>query len=289
LPTDTATTSATTTVANMPLAAQLLIYTIVFLFGITVGSFLNVLIYRLPRHEPFVAERSHCPHCQHQLGALDLIPILSYLALGRRCRYCRAPISPRYMLVELTGGMLAVCAWYAYLRPAPLLAANTSLVGSYAAPFAACLTFAVLCILLVVALIDAQTMQIPNGLSIALFVCGLLSMVVGPEIGLTSRVIGMLCVSLPLFVLALVIPSSFGGGDIKLMAAAGFLLGWQLVLVAFFIGVILGGAWGIYLLLTRKSGAKGHFAFGPALCLGIGAALFCGDKLLAWYLPLLGL
>ena len=81
-------------------------------FGLFIGSFLNVLIHRLPRSEDFVQGRSHCPVCGHDLGAADMVPVLSYLLLGRRCRYCRAPISPRYAVVELLTGVIFAVSWW---------------------------------------------------------------------------------------------------------------------------------------------------------------------------------
>jgi leader peptidase (prepilin peptidase)/N-methyltransferase len=271
----------------IPLAFDIALYCIVFVFGAVIGSFLNVLVYRIPRGLDFVRGRSFCPNCEHRLGALDLIPIVSYLALGRKCRYCHKPISPRYMLVEFAGGILAVCSWAAFALSPPLLHANAAFLGTVAPTVAAILCFAVLCILLVITRIDAETMEIPDGLNIALLVCGVAAIFVAPEVLLVGRLIGLVCVSVPLLVITLIIPGAFGGGDVKLMAAAGFLLGWQSALVATFIGIIIGGAWGIYLMASGKKGAKGHFAFGPALCAGITVALFFGPHLINWYLGFL--
>jgi leader peptidase (prepilin peptidase)/N-methyltransferase len=287
--------------STLLLVLEILTYVLVFIFGTVIASFLNVLVYRIPRKLDFVRGFSACPDCGHRLGPLDLIPILSYLALRRKCRYCHQPISPRYMLVELVGGVLALCSWTAFMHTPPLLSANTYFLGGLgdvplpgdtlapvlAPMLAAILYFAVLCILLVITLIDAETMEIPNGLNIALFICGIAAIFVAPEISLPSRFIGAFCVSVPLLIITIIIPNAFGGGDVKLMAAAGFLLGWQSTVVAIFIGILIGGAWGIYLLASGKRGAKGHFAFGPALCVGIAVALFFAPTLINWYLSLL--
>jgi leader peptidase (prepilin peptidase)/N-methyltransferase len=247
-----------------------------------------------------VRGRSFCPNCSHPLAATDLVPVLSYLALRRRCRYCHEPISARYMLVELAGGVLALLSWWAFFgsdggmgvllvdKTGPvLLAADPWLLGAYAPAAAAALTFAVLCVLLTIALIDADTMEIPDGLNIALALLALLSLTCGPTIDPLSRGIGIFAVSLPLFVIAFIVPGAFGGGDVKLMAAAGLLLGWQQLLVAFFIGLLLGGGYGIFALVSKRKGLKEHFAFGPALTFGIAAALFIGQRLIDWYLGLL--
>ncbi|MDR1184640.1 MAG: prepilin peptidase [Coriobacteriales bacterium] len=269
------------------MALNITTYAIVFIFGTVIASFLNVLIYRIPQKLDFVRGRSLCPNCEHRLGPLDLIPIVSYLALGRKCRYCHKPISPRYMIIEFIGGILALCSWTAFQYNSPLLHANETFFGTTAPILAPILYFAVLCILLVVTCIDAETMEIPDGLNIALLICGVAAIFIAPEVTILSRIIGLFCVSVPLLVITLIVPGAFGGGDVKLMAAAGFLLGWQSTLVAIFIGVLIGGAWGIYLMASGKKGAKGHFAFGPALCVGIAIALFFGAHLVTWYLGFL--
>lgn len=268
----------------MPVEIEVLSYVFVFVIGAVIGSFLNVLIYRIPLRLDFVRGRSFCPNCEHRLGPLDLVPVLSYLLLGRKCRYCSKPISPRYMIIELIGGLLALGTWAAFMHAPVLLQANSAFIGSSAPVVAAVLYFLVLCILLVITCIDADTMEIPDGLNIALLVCGILAIFVAPSIGVVSHIIGFFCVSVPLFVITLIIPNAFGGGDVKLMAAAGFLLGWQAAIVALFIGVVIGGVYGIFLLSSKKKGAKEHFAFGPSLCAGITLALFFSPQIIAWYL-----
>ena len=144
------------------------------------------------------------------------------------------------------------------------------------------LYFLVLCLLLVISLTDAETMLIPDGLNVALLACGILAVFVVPEVAMTSRLIGLFCISLPLLVFSLVVPGSFGGGDMKLMAAAGFLLGWQGTITAAAIGLCVGGVYGIYLLATGRKRVREHFALGPSLCAGIAVALLLGDAMLFW-------
>jgi leader peptidase (prepilin peptidase)/N-methyltransferase len=254
----------------------------VFAIGATFGSFLNVLIYRLPLKLDFVKGSSFCPKCEHKLGALDLVPIFSYLLLSGKCRYCKVPISPRYMIVEIIGGVAALFSYLAFLPPGGFLAGDGASFSTRGT-LAAVLFFAVLATLIVVAFIDADTQEIPNSLNVALLVCGVLAVFVGPEVALLDRGIGLVVVSVPMFVLAFAVAGAFGGGDIKLMAAAGVLLGWQGVLVAVFIGIVIGGVYGITLLLLKKKTRKDHFAFGPALCIGIAVALFYGAPIVQWY------
>jgi len=287
-------------------ALNTILLILVFFIGAILGSFLNVLIYRLPKKENFVWGNSYCPQCHHTLGALDLIPILSYLFLGRKCRYCKKPISPRYMLVELLSGGLALASYLAFLPPLAFLlqidaiqvhvstASQVGLIATWipvdfpaynVAILSALLVFALLCFLLVVTFIDADTMEIPNSLSIWIAALGLVAMVIGPTSQLPwyDHLIGAVAISVPMLLLALFIPGAFGLGDVKLIAAAGLFLGWQLVMVATFIGVLIGGAYGVYLLVTRKKGRKEHFAFGPSLCMGVALSIFFGQQILTWY------
>ena len=148
--------------------------------------------------------------------------------------------------------------------------------------WAALLALAVCGILLSVSLIDAETQTIPDRLNLALAVCGAVSVLLSPADWL-PHIIGALCVSVPMFLLCLVIDGAFGGGDIKLMAAAGLFLGWQNTLLAMFFGIVFGGMYGIYLLAAKKAGKKDHFAFGPFLCAGIVIAMLFGGPVLEWY------
>ena len=257
-----------------------ILYFIIFVFGAVIGSFLNVLIYRIPRKLNFVKGFSFCPNCEHRLYPKDLIPIISYLSVGRKCRYCGEPISSRYMMVEIITGLLFVISYAAFMDPFAFL---TPKYASLAA-VAGILYFIVLCILLVITYIDNDTMEIPDSLNIAILVCGILAIWLGPEIPILSRVIGLFAISVPLFLIAFFIGGAFGGGDVKLMAAAGFFLGWQNAIVATFIGIVIGGVYGVILLAKRKKGRKEHFAFGPALCIGIAIAMFAGTNIINWYL-----
>ena len=154
--------------------------------------------------------------------------------------------------------------------------------GLRLAAYAALLALAVCGILLSVSLIDAETQTIPDRLNLALAVCGAVSVLLSPADWL-PHIIGALCVSVPMFLLCLVIDGAFGGGDIKLMAAAGLFLGWQNTLLAMFFGIVFGGMYGIYLLAAKKAGKKDHFAFGPFLCAGIVIAMLFGGPVLEWY------
>ena len=145
----------------------------------------------------------------------------------------------------------------------------------------------ILCLLGAVAITDARTQEIPNRLNLLLLGCGVLSLFIWPQITLLSHLIGLVCISVPMGAIALLAPGSFGMGDVKLMGACGLLLGWERILVALLIGIVIGGLQGVYFICTHRKSRKEHFAFGPALCIGISIALFAGRMLFDSYLALL--
>ena len=242
----------------------LLIAGFIFLFGIIIGSFLNVLIYRIPLKLDFVKGRSFCPSCHHELGALDLFPVFSYLFLKGKCRYCHEKISWRYPLIELLTGILFTGV---YLRFGFSL---TSVIGILLSAD-----------LVVLALIDHDTMEFADGFSIFILILGVISMALTLPNPMTT-IFGMFVISLPMYGIA-ALTGGFGGADIKLMGAAGLLLGFPNILVAFFIGVLFGGVQAI-ILLKKGKGGKTMMPFGPHLAIGIYLAFLFAKPILEWYL-----
>lgn len=250
---------------------MLFLYGYMFVLGASVASFLNVVSYRWPRDIDFVHGRSECPHCHHTLSFLDMIPVLGWFLLRGRCRYCKTTISFRYPLVELIGGLLGVLCFY-----------------RYGIGWMTLISFSWAMVLLLIALIDLDTMTIPNGcIGIALFV-GLFT-IPFVDLALVNRILGIFAVSVPLCLINLWIKDSFGGGDIKLLAVCGFILGWLNGLLALFIGIIIAGTYAFYLIVSKKIERKSHIAFGPYLCFGIFIALLYGNQIVEWYLSLFGL
>lgn len=149
------------------------------------------------------------------------------------------------------------------------------LAMSYGMTASALLVFLVLCDLTVITFIDADTQEIPPVLNYILLGLGILSVIISDGPDIKERFIGMAAVSVPMFLLAVLL-NGFGGGDVKLMFAAGFLLGWKGILAAFLIGVISGGIYSVYLLVSKRKGRKEYFAFGPFLSLGIMISLYQG-------------
>ena len=233
--------------------------------GLLVGSFLNVCIYRIPKHENITTTRSHCMACGNVIKWYDLVPVLSYILLRGKCRFCNAKLSVQYPIIELLNGVLY---WL-------ILFVKGFSVQSV-------LTMAVASALIVIAVIDWRTYEIPFGLNVFLACIGLISLFF--DLGnWPDHVIGMLCVSGFLYVLYLATKGrGIGGGDIKLMAAAGLFLGWKNCILAFVIGCILGSV--IHLIRMKVSKEDHVLAFGPYLAMGIFIASLWGDVLVSAYL-----
>lgn len=241
----------------------------IFIIGMCTGSFLNVVIYRVPLGISVAKGRSFCPKCGHSLSYKDLVPLFSWVFLKRKCRYCKEPISGRYALVEVLGGVFALMS---YLR----FGFNIWTVFSFMAVM----------VLTAIAFIDFDTLEIPNGLTLCIIIPIIFSIILYPQVSIPDRVAGFFIVSVPMLIITLIIPDSFGGGDIKLIAVCGVLLGAKNVILATFIALLFGGAYGIWLLKSQKAGRKSHFAFGPFLSIGITVALFWGEQIINRYLSI---
>lgn len=244
----------------------MMIYICLFMMGASLASFINVIAYRLPRKENFIKGRSHCEYCFHQLYWFELIPILSYIFLRGKCDHCRQKIPVLYPVIEWIGGLLCIQCFNHYG-----ISMQTWIV------FFICLD------LLLIALIDQQTMNIYLS-TIIIFL--LLSLILRYLQGFqnTNIIMDSLCVSLLMLVLNIIVPGSFGFGDVELMFVSGIMLGWVYNLLAMSISILSAGLYAGYLLLIKKVDKKGHIAFGPFLVFGILTSLFYGSKLLICYL-----
>ena len=262
------------------LLLELLLGLIRFLLGAALFSFMNVVAWRLPRGMDPLKGRSVCPQCGHTLGAPDLVPVFSWLFLRGRCRHCGAHIPARYLLVELLGGVLALgCTWRygaAYALPGGLV--NRTRAGQLAK--GALLVLAVCGILLSVSLIDAETQTIPDRLNLALAVCGAVSVLLSPADWL-PHIIGALCVSVPMFLLCLVIDGAFGGGDIKLLFLTGLFFGWKGNLLCLVLACVVGIVWG---LAGKRRGEA--IPWGPSIAIGAWITALAGQPFINWYLGL---
>ena len=237
---------------------------IIFLYGITIGSFLNVCICRLPKKENIVTIRSHCTSCGYQLKWYDLIPLFSWLALGGRCRKCKSKISVQYPIIEALNGVLWLTIFFVCG-----ISIETALYCVMASA------------LLALSVIDFRTYEIPFGFNLMIAALGLIRVLTDLS-NWTEYVIGFFAVSAPLYLLYIITKGrGIGGGDIKLMAAAGLYLGFASCVVAFLFGCVYACV--VHTVRMRFFNAGRIFALGPYLAAGIVTAIWFGEDITKWY------
>lgn len=256
---------------------------LVFGIGACIGSFLNVVIYRIPAGVSLLHPPSRCPRCLHRLKPYDNVPIWGWLSLGGKCRHCRTRISPRYPAIEAITGILFVLVFWAFSLPLPGLG-----------------YWAFLSWLLALSLIDWDTLTLPNSLTQSGLIAGLGFQIVtgwtdgglpGAASSLMTGILGAV-VAIWIFDIVTILGSiafgktAMGGGDAKLAAMMGAWLGWKLTLLAGFlacaIGAFVGGGAMTLGLIDRRQ----PMPLGPFLAIGAGIALFFGDAMIAAYLRL---
>lgn len=246
---------------------------VVGLFGVIIGSFLNVVIYRVPRKESIVFPGSHCTTCGHPLRAWELIPVLSFLLLGRRCSQCQEKISWRYPLIELITGLLFFyTAWQESSGSWVRLGVNCVFIS----------------LLLVLAGIDVDTLRLPDVFTLPLLGLGILAgfFLPGDPLGWESLVSALGAGGF-FGLIAWIYPQGMGLGDVKLMAALGAFLGFPHILLALFIASVSGSVVGILQLGLKRIGFREQIPFGPYLVFGALVAFFWGDRLIQVYLMFL--
>ncbi|MEV5071902.1 prepilin peptidase [Microbacterium sp. LMI12-1-1.1] len=276
-------------------------------FGLLIGSFLNVVAYRVPAHISLMRE-SRCPHCDVPIKPWQNVPVASWIALRGKCANCKAPISARYPIVEAVTGIaftlvtwwglavyegllgstlltyLASPAWDGVVRPADVWAAALIIV--------AFLYFAAISIVLT--LIDLDTHRLPNSIVLPSYlVAGILFTVSAWLTGdwelLLRAAIGMAVLYVFYFLLRSVRRGGMGGGDVKLAGVIGIYLGWLgwgALAVGAFAAFLYGGLFGIALLLLRRAGRKTAIPFGPWMILGAWTGVFAGEAVGRWYVNL---
>lgn len=263
----------------------------VFLLGLFIGSFLNVVIHRLPimmhrqweqetahfRNEPapeqarfnLMLPRSRCPHCGHQISALENIPVISWLALRGKCRACKAPISIRYPAIELASALLSLVV---FLVLGPTFATVAALFMVWA--------------LIALTMIDFDEQLLPDDITLPLLWAGLLVNLSGTFIPLSDAVLGAVFGYLSLWSVYWLFKlvtgrEGMGYGDFKLMAALGAWLGWQALPLILLLSSLVGSVIGIGYYIVRRESAP--FAFGPYIAIAGIIALLWGDSLIRWY------
>ncbi len=252
-----------------------LIEMFIFLMGLCIGSFLNVCIYRLPESKSIVHPRSMCPNCDTRIPFYDNIPLFSYLWLKGKCRRCKVKISMRYPMVELLGGLVALGT---YLR--------------FGLTIETLIYYVFIAALLVVTFIDLDHRIIPDAITLpGIPICFAASFAL-PAITYKDALLGILIGGGSLFLVAWVYTiltkkEGMGGGDIKLLAMMGAIVGWQGVLFTIFVASLVGTLAGFAVMLQSRKGMKLAVPFGPFLSIGSITYIFFGTELVTWYLNLL--
>ncbi len=243
----------------------------VIVFGMCIGSFLNVCIYRMPISESLVFPRSKCPKCGNLIRFYDNIPVFSYLFLKGRCRHCSTSIPIRYAMVEIITGLSAF-----------------SVYKKFGLTFPAVIYFIFIAALIVIIYIDIDHKIIPNRITLpGIPICFLFSFVL-PEMSPIDSLIGILAGGGSLFLVdwvykAVTKKHGMGGGDIKLLAMIGAIIGWKGVLFTIYMSSIVGTLAGLMVIVYRKKNLKFAIPFGPFLSIGAITYLFFGDAITRWY------
>jgi leader peptidase (prepilin peptidase)/N-methyltransferase len=238
--------------------------------GLLVGSFLNVCIYRLPRHETILWGRSHCLTCGRQIRARENIPVVSWIALGGRCAGCKAPISMQYPIVEVvTAVVFAASAWL--FGPTILLMSRLVFGAAMIVLFA----------------VDLNERILPNVITLPGILVGIGFSLVCPP-GLRDALIGAVVCSVALWAMGEAVTRALGKdalgfGDVKMVAMMGAFLGWQLTLVSLFLASFLGSVIGIAMVVVTRN-RDYMLPLGSFLAVGALAASAVGQPILAWYL-----
>jgi leader peptidase (prepilin peptidase) / N-methyltransferase len=267
---------------------------LVALLGLAIGSFLNVVIYRVPAEKSVVSPPSACPHCGAGIRWFDNIPVISWVILRARCRNCAAPISVRYPIVELVTAVLFVLVGVRFLpaveQSLVVPAVFSSLLALVAFLFLAAVSVAL-------AAIDLDTHRLPNVITYPSFIVmavllSVSSLLLGDGDALLRAAIGAAALFAAYLLMALAYPGGMGLGDVKLAAVLGLSLawlGWSELIVGAFAAFVLGGLFSIAMLALRRVGRKSGIPFGPWMLVGAFVGVLIGDDIATWYLGLFGL
>ena len=237
-----------------------------FVFGLVLGSFLNVVIARLPERRSLWAPRSACPGCGATIAWFDNVPLLSFALLRGRCRACAMPIPWRYPLVEAATAVLVTLAWLQFGPTLEFLVA-----------------IALLAALVAITAIDLRHQIIPDAITLPGILAGVTANVATRHLSWADVGLGIVLGGGVFFAIIVASRGGMGAGDMKLGAMLGAFLGWKITLFALLVGVLVGGALAVVLIALGIRGRKDAIPFGPFLALGGAAALFWGEGVVQWY------
>ncbi|GAA4674088.1 prepilin peptidase [Frondihabitans cladoniiphilus] len=263
-------------------------------FGLLIGSFLNVVVYRVPNGMSVATPPSACPTCHSEIRSYDNVPVLSWLVLRGKCRDCRTPISARYPIVELLTGVfflvVALQFWPRLTVPIEATRLVSDAIGLVAFLYLAAVSVAL-------AIIDAEHQRLPDRIVLPSYAVGFAllttsSLLVGDWTSVVHSLIGGAALFVFYFAVAFVHPAGMAFGDIKLAGVLGLYLGslgWGPLLVGAFAAFLVGGLYSVALLATKRIGRKGGIPFGPWMLAGAWIGIFFGPSLWTGYLTLFGL
>ncbi len=249
---------------------EIFMYAYIALLGIVIGSFCNVCILRIPQNESIVTTPSHCTKCNKKLRFWHLVPIFSYVFLRGKCAYCKSKISAQYPIIELINGALYVLLFFMFG-----LSIQFALGALLSSAF------------LVLSVIDERTNEIPPQINIFIFVIAVINLLFNLS-NLINYILGFAVITGLLLLLFFISKGgAIGGGDVKLMAGCGLLLGFENTILAFVLACVIGS---IVHVIRMKFFGKGRvLAMGPYLCIGVFISYLWGENIINWYFALLGI
>lgn len=243
---------------------------LIFIYGLIIGSFLNVCIYRIPRNESIVYPSSHCPKCGINLRWYDNIPLFSFIALRGKCRYCKAPISNRYPIVEFLNAIVYLAFFYFY---------GLSLDFIFYTMVASAL--------IAISFIDLKEMIIPDILVIIIFILSvlykLLNYYIYDSFEILDSLGGLVLGGGVFLVIVILSKGGMGDGDVILISSLGFILGTKYIIFNMFLSFILGAIISLILLITGIKTSKDPIPFGPFIVLAFFFTVLWGDSIMRWY------
>ncbi|MFA9422831.1 MAG: A24 family peptidase [Sedimentibacter sp.] len=248
---------------------------IILIYGLIIGSFLNVLIYRIPRVESIAWPGSHCPKCNHSLKWYDNIPLFSYLALKGKCRYCKVAISMQYPLVESLNALIYIIIYMKFGFGVDFI--FYALVSS---------------VLVAIIFIDLKDMIIPDSLVMSILVLSIIHkagnyFLYGISLDLIGSFLGLILAGGLFLAIVIISGGGMGGGDVTLIGVLGFVLGVKYILLNIFLSFVLGAIISIVLLATKIKTRKDPIPFGPFIVLGFFITVLSGQSIINLYFNLL--
>ncbi|HYE12106.1 MAG TPA: prepilin peptidase [Patescibacteria group bacterium] len=245
---------------------MLSIQIIIFILGLSIGSFLNVCIYRIPEKKSIAYPASHCPRCKHNLSAVDLIPVLGYVVNRGKCKYCGTKISIQYPMVELITAVVFLFLFNKFFLSVEFV------------------KYAVLAsMLILITFVDLERQEIPDEVILFGLIIGLIFNVFDIKANMLPGIIGFVLGGGIFLLIAILTNGAMGGGDIKLMAVLGLFLGWKFILLISLISFVIGAVASLILIATKIKGTKDYIPFGPFIAIAAMSVIFYGTQIIQLY------